>query len=101
MSKHTPGPWVNSPEGVRGADGSIVRIGKTGLALVIGRSDVQSDANGVLVIAAPQLLAALEKLIEKTNYIGQYLPHNAPTTEVRVAIENARAALAAAKGEGT
>jgi len=62
MSKHTPGPWSEDPEGelavsVEGADGSVV-------CDVHGASnDPLCEANCSLISAAPDMLAALKRII--------------------------------------
>lgn len=56
-SKHTPGPWEAEGAGksswIKGSDGNWA-------ALACGTDDENANANGFLISAAPELLAALK-----------------------------------------
>lgn len=101
MSKHTPGPW-HIPSHLSGADG----IGpKDGYEIITccccgsigGDSKEQEIANARLIVAAPELLEALE------NLVLQIQDHNygikSPAQYETNAFVAARAAIAKAKGE--
>lgn len=92
----TPGPWHYSPThygkayDIGAADGDNV-------ALVYGPSENGSDffrANARLIAAAPELLAALEEMVEvHPRYNRDHWPVLAD------ALDHARAAIAKAKGD--
>ncbi|MFN3376347.1 MAG: hypothetical protein ACK40S_07335 [Burkholderiaceae bacterium] len=88
MSKHTPGPWGHII-----ADGYTVRhpqiysdTGPVANATFLGENHVdQLNANARLIAAAPELLKALQMLLE--------FPNTGPATSA------ARIAIAKATGE--
>jgi gentisate 1,2-dioxygenase len=90
MSKHTPGPWkivdAWNDHMVEGQNGEeiIWQDGPHGTPTI-------NEANARLIAAAPDLLEALENLAD-------YVDERAGDNECRP-IENARAAIAKAKGE--
>lgn len=90
MSKHTPGPWVS----IRYLDSRFYELGSNEfharLAFTHGAGDTD-EANMRLIAAAPDLLEALENLAD-------YIDERAGDNECRP-LENARAAIAKAKGE--
>lgn len=86
---HTPGPWAVSGAGrhalVRGEDLTIVAV----------RHRLEGDvheANACLIAAAPDLLEALEQLLDDLDAL-------APAKPCIEAIEQAQAAIAKARGE--
>ncbi len=86
MSKHTQGPWVKDKKGqLVGSNGKHVVVHSSGLAT--GPEDEETVANGVLVGAAPKLLAVLERVL-------QYVP-----IEDAELMWQTRSAIAEAKGE--
>lgn len=91
MSKHTPGPWYARPLVLQVVDKKIwfddagARHGDTPNMVI----DCNSVADTHLIAAAPELLAALECLLE-------YATHE--TAEEYEAIETALAAVKSAKG---
>lgn len=98
MSKHTPGPWMVTDSGgdVNVMDGCSIGIddafGQDGgrdycLATVVNGDPDELRANAELVAAAPELLDALEEMME-------YLPCN----QLGGVTHRARAAIAKAKG---
>ena len=91
MSKHTPGPWVS----IRYLDSRFYELGSNEfharLAFTHGAGDTD-EANMRLIAAAPDLLKALEGLLDCAIY-GFGLPDD---NEFSL---NARAAIAKAKGE--
>lgn len=88
MSKHTPGPWTIKPvtadkvypHGVVGDD--LCRLAK-----------VVCEGDARLIAAAPELLAALERMVRAS--VNQ--PEDTP--EAHTARREARAVIARAKGE--
>jgi hypothetical protein len=95
MNKHTPGPWEivgmkKEPQTV----GAIVsyhsyRDGKYVCGMSVCIYGEEAEANARLIAAAPDLLAACERALEKLNLIG-----GLPAT-IRVLQE----AISKAKGE--
>lgn len=64
MSKHTPGPWHISSEGIGCRHVRSVPVG-TSICWTDGLSqDNEDDANANLIAAAPDLLEALERILE-------------------------------------
>lgn len=95
MSAHTPGPWVVSSVGigfeVDDRDGNQVAQASQRLSDGRGRSHFpERQANGRLIAAAPDLLAALETIVERYRGSGPV------STD-----DLARAAHAIAKARGT
>ena len=93
MSKHTPGPWVS----IRYLDSRFYELGSNEfharLAFTHGEGDTD-EANMRLIAAAPDLLKALESMLQSfliTQSLDDY-PIDAPCNK-------ARAAIAKAKGE--
>lgn len=98
MSKHTPGPWmVTDSEGDVSLNGGVSigiddAFGQDGgrdycLATVVHGDPDELRANAELVAAAPELLAALEEMME-------YRPCN----QLGAVTHRARAVIAKAKG---
>ncbi|HFF2105780.1 TPA: hypothetical protein ACGBGH_004783 [Pseudomonas aeruginosa] len=98
MSKHTPGPWfVNGRESytkyveARIGGGLLQEVAACGPT----EQQEQQEANARLIAAAPELLEALQGMIEV--YGGQYNDDCLPkaSTELEL-IQQARAAIAKA-----
>jgi hypothetical protein len=92
MSNHTPGPWIINGRALytdgRRPDGKM-------LATLFGRPTREQDANGALMAAAPDLLAALREIV------GQDAPNRWGYDCASIALDDdwrtrARAALAKA-----
>ena len=83
-TKHTPGPWVIDNDNVIYQEGTSEPIASAA-------PTADEEANAWLIAAAPELLAALEFCADALNTEagGLYKAH----------IEQARAAIAKAKGE--
>lgn len=103
---HTPGPWVWNETGyslrpaVKSEGSPFVTIlevetwGMVERGCDISRMSAEGDANLALIAAAPELLAALERIAGFT--LSQFMgPHDMALECVNVAI----AAIAKAKGE--
>ena len=101
MSAHTPGPWSVHTEDLRGGRYFIVVR-----ASVLPPLDIHEDENGeadaALISAAPDLLAALERMValyRPYTDLGIKTLHGGPGVLANVKV--ARAAIAKAKGETT
>lgn len=90
MSKHTPGPWNQGHSDV--GKEVVFLNGLTEPEKTLGPDDTWIDcvteANARLIAAAPELLDALQRLLEQTRQYG-----HAPE------IEDAERAIAKATGE--
>lgn len=103
-TKHTPGPWeMHQPEGCAGFyfDSGPVQfyVKRTSLA---GADEM--EANARIIAAAPALLAALDRLLARYDTPGGHSPgcqEYPPGCDDSKCCEiaQARAAIAAAKGE--
>ncbi len=105
MSEYTPGPWEYNAPRFPEASGSVFSIDTNGdlqardywtVAEVFHRSP-NSEANARLIAAAPDLLAALEKIAN--DPIGQ--PGASYREILALIVQIARAALAITKAKGT
>ena len=90
MSKHTAGPWRIQESFVNnGQRWSILfRDDSKWLASVLHNNNDESMANAKLMAAAPELLEALESLLEQTRQYG----HTAEITAAEAAIAKAKGA---------
>lgn len=70
-SKHTPGPWYCEPSDTKHAFPARQQVFGDGhlLAEVAGNGKGGSGANARLIAAAPDLLAALMRLIDHCPYL--------------------------------
>lgn len=105
MTKHTPGPWRATRDGLDGMlDTGGVTTGFDVMASEIGSeeplcvaADVRSEADARLIAAAPDLLdaceAAVEELGDDENYVGDH-----GESEANI-LADLRAALRKARGE--
>ena len=111
--KHTPGPWtaenlaetINANGGtsshkyawqVVGAEGCVSAVAR--LAMV-GAGPATVAANARLIAAAPSMLVALEELLIICISRGQAMGRPAGLADSGPVIDEARAAIAAARGE--
>ena len=91
MMKHTEGPWSaaeprhNYDTVIRGPKGEPIA-----LALIAGYTKQEGTANAALLAAAPDLLEALEEMVDLVELM---CPFDGPQQR------NARAAIARATGE--
>ena len=96
-TKHTPGPWVvaegdsNGQAVVRNADIEIA----TCWHHCVDGIEREMRANARLIAAAPELLVALERFAQCSN-VRDIVQGD---TELALAVFQARAAIAKAKGE--
>ena len=105
MSKHTPGPWkkserLNGPwwhiSSGHSIDGQECGSGRQAIACVHGESKRGSkayaemfEANAILISAAPDLLQALIRLVERDTADGIQYSGDHPITVARSAIYKA------------
>ena len=102
MSKHTPGPWVARPyaKGIEGNDLMPSIFGPDGRSIAsCGNAKMRSfetrDANARLIAAAPEMYAALKKIVGK----GMHVTHDCARKCV-CGFLDAKAAIAKAEGGG-
>lgn len=95
MNKHTPGEWELRHERHLGKTTHVVKIGTASVYYNrgIGQTEEMAVANGKLIASAPELLELLERMVRAFN-VKEIDPLVAFVT-----IEQARAAIAKAKGE--
>ncbi len=101
MTEHTPqatpGPWRYEGDGWVAVDdrGNQDQSGHcVPICTIRGAQAHQIDSNAHLIAAAPDLLAALEAILPMTG-----APHDYTIGDVWKAQEQARAAIAKAKGD--
>jgi hypothetical protein len=97
MSNHTPAPWTIDNRAIYGNRGLI----KPFIASVEDdHNDHETEANALLIAAAPELLEALERctaiLWDMTGYLEEC--RQEPEEEAHQAIKDARAAINKATG---
>jgi len=97
MSGHTPGPWSTGK--MLNPSGAPCVIGDDDTVVAILPGDwnycTHSKADARLLAAAPELLEALQGLLEVADFISE----NVPGAGWRVAQHTARAVIAQATGE--
>ncbi len=99
MSKHTPKPWIFTGAGIVGnANGMTYTVaevnGPNRLDLIPMR-----EANKALVCAAPELLEALEALLESAKSSNASLNWATGLNDEPASFDQARAAIRKARGE--
>lgn len=97
MSAHTPGPWTFYEENNYGGS---VELGSTNVTVALDRADrftselvISRDelcANGHLIAAAPDLLAALENLAGLFDALHPNAAQWGDYTKARAAVAKAR-----------
>lgn len=110
-AKHTPGPWIHPtwPCNVTCGEHSQDRIysafvflggtsGHDAIAAAYGDSPEQASANARLIAAAPDLLAALLKVVNWFEDLGPPLGETQSSHAERMLRAEVRAALAAVEG---
>jgi len=96
-NKHTPGPWIVSDETRENFVWILDENSDTGVCMVHTDTDSkdESDANARLIAAAPELLEALESMLDylkrqaKENSRREWALHNAHAEFMRNAIAKA------------
>lgn len=68
MSKHTPGPWNVGHEDENTGEIEVISDGRPYVCLVLpGAIDEVTPANARLIAAAPELLEALQRLVDAVD----------------------------------
>lgn len=98
MSNHTPGPWRVTRDHTPGQLGVNERI-RDKHNWVICNLHVNADANGRLIAAAPDMLAALQGIEHTIHKLDGKTGHHATNAFYDI-LQEARAAIAKAQGEG-
>lgn len=98
-TKHTPGPW-RYEAGRDGRPPYVIRRTEGGF-VVVGMTADRQEADARLIAAAPELLEALQKLLDLqvAKKELEYLDKGIGTKTPNAAWLEARAAIAKAKGE--
>ncbi len=105
-SKFTPGPWKAHKDARKGADGRHFVLSETSAVAEMLRTndDVDVPANTRLVASAPDLLRALELMLEAVSYPQELGPGrweiNGKIDVEGGLLDVARRAVAKAKGGG-
>lgn len=95
--KHTPGPWTLA----KGSLGVYVMVGDREISSTVGSSR-EDLANARLIAAAPELLAALENLVDLLagdQWSEAEIDVAFNLTGLGARVNQARAAIAKARGE--
>lgn len=98
-TKHTPGPW-RYEAGRDGRPPYVIRRTEGGF-VVVGMTADRQEADARLIAAAPELLEALQKLLDLqvAKKELEYLDKGIGTKTPNAAWLEARAAVAKARGE--
>jgi hypothetical protein len=102
MTKHTPGPWTQ-PETKRTHNRWFVEGGGRLVAAASGPQFAipadEADANARLIASAPELLAAVNRLLNTMNHVYVSQPTHEDLPAWAEAQQQARAAIAKATGD--
>lgn len=94
-TKHTPGPWVIGQSG--DLDTPIFCNGKDAINVFAGETgQLQAEANARLIAAAPEMLEALERIIDQIDSTTSRVSNNYEL--LHAILIGARTAVAKAKG---
>lgn len=93
---HTPGPWIVDGIAVDAANSTVCIMGEMDGFESGYRPAMNYQANSQLIAAAPDLLAALERLCYQAELTDDY--EESEHSTLRSAARQARAAIAKAKG---
>jgi len=108
MEKHTPGPWEmplhpyiqqSDGEGANFSDGDweiVPPLGEAGPVAI-----VNSEANALLIAAAPELLEALRSLLTGLQFVQSAPRDPGGRGLLQAAVDDARKVLAKATGDAT
>jgi hypothetical protein len=106
MTKHTPGPWITSAMyGLQNEHEYLVWANDAAVCHVFQRSEnadpaATQRANARLIASAPDLLAALQSMLDADDAICNNVGRGVDQAMSRIAaIDSARAAIARAQGE--
>ena len=96
---HTPGPWTvdHTDDNLRLYDGDLLIAEVTGSTEHIevrGLDEETTQANAWLIAAAPDLLAALERILARLEMLNLFIERG----EDAKVVEQARAAIGKATG---
>ena len=97
MSAHTPGPWRHRGVGIVTAQERAVAVDRRGHRPLVAAAYTSLDeweANARLIVAAPDLLAALQALVAELDGPGK--PYSSDSYAPPHFIETAKAAIAKA-----
>ena len=102
-AEHTAGPWgirhYNSPSGVCYQIAIGLReLPRLSGCATINRPDKTDEANARLIAAAPELLAACERLLCRLNHFTEKVESCDLSASDELAMEEASAAISKAKG---
>jgi hypothetical protein len=102
-TKYTPGPWRDGGSSLYGGRRIVVGCGDDERAIAMTTADA-TGADALLIIAAPELLAALAETLARIDDAGRHLEagiyeHPEVQEFLRYAADPARAAIAKAEGE--
>ena len=101
-AKYTPGPWVASTDAIGvvfiPGDNPDGRHPETVAVVQMPRGSEETAANAQLIAAAPEMLAALQKIVQVYKGTAVHMSYMAPlVAEARAAIANATGADLAAQ----
>lgn len=94
MAEHTPGPWKAEYDLVEGPDGAYVA------KAIIGVPREEYLANARLIAAAPDLLEALENVLDEVRFEGETGVVVVRADKANWALRAAVRAIAKARGQG-
>jgi len=98
-TQHTPGPWKVAEAFINNQPNRLfVSEGKWGGKNIadLGEADEANNANARLIAAAPELLAALQSLIQYLPEEDIYYEDASSYRQIQRAVERAEAAIARA-----
>ena len=97
-TKHTPGPWYVGDDGNVWRTPTADRTGTNICDMVSSVTIDETQANGRLIAAAPELLEALESFL-RAPHIGSSGPGSCTIEVQEFNLKAARAAIARAMGQ--
>jgi hypothetical protein len=98
MSKHTPGDWYVSHNELT-SDSLPGRNTIATMAVWLPHAEEEQRANARLMAAAPDLLEALNAIIAVDEKSPLVIMHPSVRTQLIVALDDARKAIAKAEGQ--
>ena len=94
MSEYTKGPWTYQVDG-RNATGRVETLGGLVVGSTVGFTVEEAKANARLIAAAPELLEALQTLVDDCIHASVSMDYNYGEFDLKAA----EAAILKAKGE--